>query len=175
MTLPKAATIAIILGSFHLTAAAGDQATAVSKVKTQTLSIHPELPPFTYWIVCDRTLGGYGGEVRIDIRGGPKDYIPQTLTPWVILSDVIEALDLNFDGYKDIRILCDRGNRGDEIHECWLYDSPRRQFVPAPDFSMIDEVDHKRSFAEPTCCFAALSCGGCELPQIVLAHRSRNV
>ncbi len=142
MTLPKAATIALTLGLFHPALAAGDKVSDFARPENPTFSIHPKLPPFTYRITVDERPNA-PMEVHIEFFGGPNGFIPQTFELWTIREHKIETIDLNFDGYKDIRVVADIGNRGDVIYECWLYDSERQRFVSAPDFSMIDEIDYK--------------------------------
>ena len=134
-----AAAMAISMALVRAAMAAGDPAPASGD---RSFSIHPNLPPFFYRIsVADPPYAPT--DFRIGIRGGPKGYKPQTLDSSFILGRVIEAIDLDFDGYKDIRIVEDRGNHGDEFFACWLYDPDRKMFVPAPEFAEIDQVDTK--------------------------------
>jgi hypothetical protein len=133
------ATMAVILGLISIVTAAEGEAPASDRGEGGTFAIHPKVPPFTYRILKEKSATGVN-IVSINISGGPRSYTPQTLDPWMIRGDEIETIDLNLDGYKDIRVLIDVGNRGDEIRECWLYDPKRKRFTSAPEFDMIDEV-----------------------------------
>ena len=136
----KSRTAAATAISIALVRAAVGAEDPASGLAERSFSIHPKLPPFFYQISLESPPNA-PMVVRIGIRGGPKGYKPQTLEPWTIREKVIETIDLNFDGYKDIRIVEYVGNRGDEIHACWLYDPGRKTFVPALDLEGIDEVD----------------------------------
>jgi len=52
-------------------------------------------------------------------------------------ADWFRAVDINFDGYKDIYMMTSWGVTGNEIGCVWLYDPPARRFEFSKDFSAI--------------------------------------
>jgi hypothetical protein len=46
---------------------------------------------------------------------------------------ILETPDLNFDGFKDLRVLAAKHGPGQTIWQYWLFDPKTRRFVPSPE------------------------------------------
>ena len=99
--------------------------------------IHPDLPEMNFTLRADAPPDASGTLFvkAIEIRRGTDTEPAQriagldTQTPWSALAPGLEAVDLNFDGYADIRLVESRpaGPNLPCLH--WLYDPASGQFV----------------------------------------------
>ncbi|EMJ65610.1 hypothetical protein LEP1GSC051_3241 [Leptospira sp. P2653] len=71
---------------------------------------------------------------RIKISKGNKKVISQTLEvgnidPFAKGDDFFVAEDVNFDGYKDIRLIVDQGATGNRWYAYWLFHPSKNRFI----------------------------------------------
>jgi hypothetical protein len=102
--------------------------------------IHPDLPEMSFSLRTDAEPDASGTLFikSIEIRRG-RDAEPvqritglDTQTPWSAQVPGFEAIDMNFDGYADIRLVESRpaGPNLPRLH--WLYDPASGRFVSSP-------------------------------------------
>jgi hypothetical protein len=101
--------------------------------------IHPDLQEMVFVLRADaapdaaETLFVKSIEIRLDANADPVQRITglDTQTPWPAQAPGFEALDMNFDGYADIRLIESRpaGPNLPWLH--WLYDPASGRFLPS--------------------------------------------
>lgn len=101
--------------------------------------INPALPTFDFSLVWhDDKATGLRGLDRIDIRRSGDAAPFETLTgiaaklPPSIANDGFEVLDLNFDGFLDIRVLRAAPAGENKSYQNWLWSNEEGKFVAAP-------------------------------------------
>ena len=52
-----------------------------------------------------------------------------TLSPRILRDFTLEMVDLNFDGYGDIKAYREGGATGNEWYDCWLYNPQQKQWM----------------------------------------------
>jgi hypothetical protein len=115
--------------------------TELDKPETVTAKIHRSLPPFTIEMdLLEPCLA------NVRISGGALGFKGQSFKAAVVRNYAAAfAKDVNFDGYKDIRISSDWGGHGLNDTVCWwVYDKDRHLFVRDHEFDEINEVDAKQ-------------------------------
>jgi len=105
-----------------------------------TARIHPDLPTMHFTLRADAAPDASGTLFvkAIEIRRGTDTEPVQritgldTQTPWSVPAPGFEAVDMNFDGYGDIRLVESRaaGPTLPCLH--WLYDPASGRFVASP-------------------------------------------
>lgn len=105
-----------------------------------TARIHPDLPEMRFTLRADAAPDASGTLFvkAIEIRRGTDTEPVQritgldTQTPWSLPAPGFEAVDMNFDGYADIRLVESRpaGPQLPWLH--WLYDPASGRFVASP-------------------------------------------
>ena len=96
--------------------------------------IHPSLPIYVFHVYMDpESL--IPQRIEISKEGDPS--IIQTLTLSVPEPTGIEALDMNFDGYLDIRLLVFRGATGNVGFIHWLFDKEKGIFVSSEELDKL--------------------------------------
>jgi len=104
----------------------------VSADTTITLAIHRSLPPYHVTLIHDVESGVVS---RILITRGDEEETLQTLAgfpepePPPGGRDDFGAIDLNFDGYLDLRLLAMWGATGNRSYLCWLFDRKTGTFT----------------------------------------------
>jgi hypothetical protein len=94
--------------------------------------INPKLPLFTFRFVAegDNPLG------KIQISEGESTQVIQTLPYESVgglpdpLHNILNPVDANFDGYKDLPLLLQCGAVGNCTYDFYLYDPTTNRFVP---------------------------------------------
>ncbi len=104
----------------------------------ESVSIHASLPPFIFEIVGRKKY-----EITIRITGGPKNFHGQTITAYAEDENNPQwhYIDVNFDGYKDIQFVENRGATGNMGYGYWVFDPKACKFRQAPEFDNITDVD----------------------------------
>jgi hypothetical protein len=107
---------------------------------TITARIHPDLPEMRFTLHADAAPDASGTlfvkaiEIRRDAGPEPVQRITglDTQTPWSAQAPGFDAVDMNFDGYADIRLVESRpaGPTLPWLH--WLYDPASGRFVASP-------------------------------------------
>ena len=105
-----------------------------------TARIHPDLPEMSFTLRADAapdvggTLFVKAIEIRRSAQTEPVQRITDldTQTPWSAQAPGFEALDMNFDGYADVRLVESRaaGPTLPRLH--WLYDPASGRFMASP-------------------------------------------
>ena len=102
-------------------------------------SINSTLPLFNITVEADSAWGEIGS-LRVTRKGDDRaeqSLLNDTLMPADPAYSITEALlieDINFDGYKDIRLLDSRGSGG-RHYFVWLFDARADSFVYSSDMS----------------------------------------
>lgn len=112
--------------------------------------VHPELPEFTFAVIGEKPTDGSATiRVRkIEIRRGAANEPIQTIdgldtaTPVTAGVAPLETVDMNFDGYQDIRLIEFQPAGPNTPYLNWLFDPATGRFVesralneiPAPEF-----------------------------------------
>ncbi len=137
--LPSLA-VAIFL-ALALGALSQEPPSSASQTQRETVKIHPKLAPFVFEIE-----GKEAGEVTIKISGGPKGYPGQTFTTGVEDEKHIGfgLVDINFDGYRDFRVVSGRGHPANEWYNYWVFEPKSGRFREAPAFDEITGIDPER-------------------------------
>ena len=107
--------------------------------------IHPDLPETSFTLVADNAPESAGVlRVRaIEIRRGnvaePSQRIEglATDTPWSATAPGFEVLDMNFDGYADIRLVESRPAGPNLPYLNWLYEPASGRFVESRALNQI--------------------------------------
>jgi hypothetical protein len=95
--------------------------------------IHPDLPVFIFHFPGqpDNTFGDI--EISEATSGKEIQTIENSTEPGVVepsaVKDVLQVVDANFDGYKDLQILIQCGGTGNCSYNFYLYDPKAGQFV----------------------------------------------
>jgi hypothetical protein len=117
----------------------------VASGPTTRVRIHPSLPEFEFTLIGD-TTGGPGASIRverIEIRRDsavePDQVIGSLATDTPMTAEVpaLEVLDMNFDGYKDIRLVEFRSAGPNTAYLHWLFDPPSGRFLESPGLNDI--------------------------------------
>jgi len=98
--------------------------------------IHPDQPPYTFRLVgmaCDNLVEGH----RIEIRRGEAPTPAQVIEGVFVANRLrdeaegFEIVDMNFDGYRDIRLI-DEATAGSSgvLYRHWLFDPQTGRFEP---------------------------------------------
>jgi len=112
---------------------------------TTRARIHPSLPEVEFTLVGDR-LGSPSDAIRverIEIRRGssvaPDQVIAGLITETPITAGrpPLEVLDMNFDGYQDIRLVEFRSAGPNTAYLHWLFDPPSGRFLESPGLNDI--------------------------------------
>ena len=116
-----------------------------------TFKIAPNLPEFTFKIIPEAYPQDEYGNPHTTVREvqvfrGVSTQPVQSLEDCEFSdmeaprrgSEWFRAVDMNFDGYKDIYILTCWGATGNESGCVWLYDPESRRFAFSKDFSELD-------------------------------------
>ncbi len=136
------------------TASASATATAVPATATATLPlhgvtvtgrIHADLPPVRFTLLTDGspTSEGVLRISAIEIRHGNASAVAQriaglrTETPVIAGSPPLELLDMNFDGYTDVRLIESRPAGPNLPYLNWLYDPASGKFVESAALNAI--------------------------------------
>lgn len=87
------------------------------------VEIHPSLPRYVFRLVGDRQNNIVQS---IEVRQAGKSTVLQTLQsrmdePPYRNAQYFRAEDLNFDGYRDLRLLIAWGATGNETYDAWLF------------------------------------------------------
>lgn len=129
---------AMLLGAFIPAPEAGANPlplVVVSADTTITVTIHPSLPPYHLTILHDFESGVVS---RILITRGREEDPLQTLSgfpepePAPGGRDDFGAIDFNFDGYLDLRLLGTSGATGNRAYLCWLFNPKAGTFSFEP-------------------------------------------
>lgn len=114
-------------------------------VRTVQASIHADLPVFSFTLVGQPE--GQVAEIilvtKIEVRRGtelePVQVINnlETETPFTEHSAGFEVLDMNFDGYGDIRIVEFQTPGPNVPYLNWLFDPADQRFVASPELNEI--------------------------------------
>ncbi|ULH28615.1 hypothetical protein FH581_016005 [Leptospira weilii] len=105
--------------------------------------IHKNLPIYKFHLVMGvDEIYELNVFERIKISKGNKKTISQTLEIGAIdasakSEEFFVVEDLNFDGYKDIRLMFDRGVSGNEVYMYWLFHPSKNRFIENKD---LDEL-----------------------------------
>jgi hypothetical protein len=107
--------------------------------------IHPKLPDFTLTLVGDRspesteTLQVKQIEIRRALESKPFQVIEglNTATPLSSGTEGLEVVDMNFDGYGDIRIVETQPAGPNVPYLNWLFDPTSETFVENPALNAI--------------------------------------
>lgn len=107
--------------------------------------IHPSLPAFEFTLVGEPTGGPSASirveriEIRRDSAAEPVQVIDglATDTPMTADGPPLEVLDMNFDGYKDIRLVEFRSAGPNTAYLHWLFDPPSGRFLENPGLNDI--------------------------------------
>ena len=97
----------------------------VSADTTISLTIHRSLPPYHLTLIHDIESGAIG---RILITRGDEEEPLQALSgfpepePSGGGRDDFDAVDFNFDGYLDLRLLATSRSNGNRSYLCWLFE-----------------------------------------------------
>jgi hypothetical protein len=118
---------------------------AVSDGLTTRARIHPSLPEFVFTLVGDTAVGPSDiiRVQRIEIRRGsvaePDQVIGglNTETPISAGRSTLEVVDMNFDGYEDIRLVEFRSAGPNTVHLHWLFEPSSGKFVETPELNDI--------------------------------------
>ena len=102
-----------------------------------TARIHPDLPEMNFTLRADvppdasGTLFVNAIEIRLGTDTEPAQRITglDTQTPWSAQAPGLEAVDMNFDGYADIRLVESRPAGPNLPYLHWLYDPASGRFV----------------------------------------------
>jgi hypothetical protein len=121
----------VVAPAAPVTAASGGHAITIKA------RIHPDLPEASFTLVADSAPEPAGVlHVRaIEIRRGnvaePAQRIEGLATdsPWSATAPPFEVLDMNFDGYGDIRLVGSRPAGPNVPYLNWLYDPASGRFV----------------------------------------------
>jgi len=111
--------------------------------------IHADLPEMTFTLLADGAPQPAGVlHVRaIEIRRGGAAEVWQRIdglatdTPWTAAAPGFELLDMNFDGYADIRLVESRPAGPNVPYLNWLYDPAGGRFVAS---RALDEITSPR-------------------------------
>lgn len=151
---------AVLLGASFLAPDAGAlPLVLVSADTTVTVTIHRSLPPYHVTLLHDVESGAVS---RILITRGDEEDPLQTLSgfpepePSREERDDFGAVDFNFDGYLDLRLLAMRGATGNQAYLCWIFDRKTGTFSFEP--SLLDLGNPTPDPAKKT--IAARSNGG---------------
>jgi hypothetical protein len=113
---------------------------------TSTARVHPSLPPFVFALAGDgpedpteRTIRVRRLEIRREGETAPFQAIDglETETPMPASGSPLEVLDMNFDGYADIRLVAFRAPGPSIPYVNWLFDPLAGRFVSSP---ALDEI-----------------------------------
>jgi hypothetical protein len=109
-------------------------------VHTFDCQISPRLPVYTFAVVGD--TDNYISEIRISVKGSTG--VQQVLTgfgtePPYKGSKYLQFEDLNFDGYKDIKLLAWWGSGG-QGYNIWLFHPLKETFVYNEQLSNLGNV-----------------------------------
>lgn len=105
--------------------------------------VRADLPLFTFTLVADPGTQTLIAVRRIEVRragaDGPMQRIEglSTATPWSPESPGFEVIDMNFDGYADIRLVEARAAGPNLAYLNWLYDPAGARFVASPALDAI--------------------------------------
>ncbi len=114
-------------------------------VYTIRQQIHPDLPEFAFTLVSDKQAAAHEtvGIERIEIREATAKDPLQVITdldaqpPLVDGRPAAEILDMNFDGYGDLRLVQSRSAGPNTPYLNWLFDPVRRAFVESRELNEI--------------------------------------
>lgn len=100
-------------------------------------TIHSTLPPYIFRVNW-RPTGEYGGIiefVQIEVMKGENPTVLQTLVVDDISAPSLDflAVDMNFDGYSDLKLLWTAGATGNAAYKVWLFKPAGQTFIHAPD------------------------------------------
>jgi hypothetical protein len=138
---------------------------------TLSVKINQHYPDFQAY--CHTRIINIGSidyvQYLIELRSNPKDTIIQSIidTSTLNVSPVIEFVDINLDGYLDIKLATQVYSLGSESYHFWTFDKNTQRFVFNKEFSelsgdlAIDTVDRTikstiRSLSVPVCEDASL-------------------
>jgi hypothetical protein len=107
--------------------------------------IHPDLPESRFTLLADGAPQETGVlhvrtiEIRRTDTADPAQRIDglATDTPWSVSAPGFELLDMNFDGYADMRMIESRPAGPNLPYLNWLYDPTNSQFVASPVLNTI--------------------------------------
>jgi hypothetical protein len=101
---------------------------------TWTRMIDPKLPPFRFHLVSLPDSEGQTVEITVldnrtrDTIQVIKQYIEQFSSP-VRVSNPIEFVDINLDGYQDLSLVQTQGATGNKGCAYWLYEKAKHRFI----------------------------------------------
>ena len=112
-------------------------------------SIHPDLPQFRFTLTGTKTVADQGTarvrsiEIRRDSEPDPFQVIDgvNAETP-VERPGAFEAIDMNFDGYRDIRLIDSLPAGPNTPHRNWTYDPAEGSFQPSPELDRIPAAQY---------------------------------
>lgn len=102
-----------------------------------TARIHPDLPELKFTVRADTAPNSAGTlfvksiEIRRGTDAAPAQIITglDTQTPWSAQAPGFDVVDMNFDGYADIRLVESRSAGATLPRLHWLYDPASGKFV----------------------------------------------
>ena len=91
--------------------------------------IHKDLKPYIFKLYGDKKYN-HIKKIEIIIKGekSPFQLIYTTSESPYKGAKYFEAIDMNFDGYKDIKLLDWWGVTGNKGYRCWLYNPKKKKF-----------------------------------------------
>lgn len=118
-------------------ASISEYASDVRGTSLERISIHPDLPVYIFKLCGDPEFNTID---HIDVSKDGDSQVLQTLKPpddgtnFIMdpppsFLDYFQAEDINFDGYKDIKLIYNCGVTGNEWWVYWLFDSKTGTFV----------------------------------------------
>lgn len=125
----------LLCGTFLVPAAGALPLVVVSADTTVAVTIHKSLPPYHVTLLHDVESGAVN---RILITRGDEEDPLQTLSGFPEAEpppggrDDFGAIDLNFDGYRDLKLLGTWGATGNRAYLCWLFDPKAGTFSFEP-------------------------------------------
>jgi len=119
-------------------------------LQTSSVEVHAGGPTFRV------ELRGEESTVRaIDVRDAVSGAIVQTFEPRDAFGDGCETdlhpidetwglstVDMNFDGFRDIRLQCGKPDPILVVHRNWLFDRKTGRFAPSPELDAIQSADY---------------------------------
>jgi len=104
----------------------------VRGIHTFEFQIHKDLKPYIFKLYGNKS--NHIGKIEIIIKGKTAPFQSITTTTTTTQSPYkrakyFEVLDMNFDGYKDIKLLEWWGVTGNKGYRCWLYAPNKKKFI----------------------------------------------